>query len=212
MIRSLLLLLPAVCGVTAFAQTDNLERDLKTAKRIVNAQTIDISPLIRWEHDKATTERPLKAWVHVSGRLIGENIYGWIVQASLDSPSQAATITLKNPPRTAVAEFKQLKSQYAALLKRRESLAAQIAETDRAFNETKSAYRRANLYFVDERDSRFDQLRVLRENLTRLDGDIQKFDKKGHDLSGEFKVNCYAMRTGLLFNGIQIYDHGAIMR
>src|SRR5437867_6204258 len=114
---------------------------LKNSKRMVSGQTIDLTPLFGWwsKHDG---ERPLQAWVHLTGSVVGTNAWGWILEANLeDSPSRTKSgsaekpvragqqkIILKNPPVIEGAEFYRLIAQRNGLAAERQRISAQITQ------------------------------------------------------------------------------------
>src|SRR5437667_7193782 len=70
---------PAIvlCAVVALVISHTIEANpLENPRRMVGGNTVDLSPLFRWwsKHDG---ERPLNAWVHVTGSVIGTNAWGW---------------------------------------------------------------------------------------------------------------------------------------
>src|SRR5947208_12843303 len=97
---------------------------LKDPRRMVNAQTVDLAPLFRWwtNHDG---ERPLSAWVRVTGTVVGTNTWGWLLLAHVQEPpnreqgpakrDEQTRILLRNPPMEDCAEFQRLISELKSL-------------------------------------------------------------------------------------------------
>lgn len=194
------------------AQTNLLQAELKTARRIVDGRTMDITPLINWVHLKPATERPLKGWLRVQGRVLGENSYGWVVQGSFDGVGQPKPFILRNPPKESRDEFNRMKTQYAALQRRQTNLQAGIKEAQEAFDANKTLARQALLFFIDERDPNFIRRGQMQEDLTQVQTQLQQLEARGHDLRGEFVTKCYALKTFQQFNGMLIYDHGYVLK
>src|SRR5258708_256074 len=53
---------------------------MKNPQRWVGEQKIDLTPLFQW-WAKHAGERPLTAWIHVTGSIVQTNAWGWVVNA-----------------------------------------------------------------------------------------------------------------------------------
>ena len=93
---------------------------LKGPRRTIDQHIVDLHPLFQWWTNRAG-ERPLEAWVHITGHIVGTNSWGWVLTAHIEEAVHAkgeatdrsagkiaANIILKNPPRADQAEFENL--------------------------------------------------------------------------------------------------------
>jgi len=177
----------------------------ESARRIIGGVTVDLAPLIKWEKTKRG-DRPLAHWFHVRGTVESENAVGWVLRADLDgSQGKGGKIILKNAPREEAAEFGRLEAQ-------RDGLNREKARLERRANrpvEDKTVFTRRGVRKTrDPRrnevaDARAD-LKDVNRQIKELDQRIAKFPASG----GKFIVDCYALKTGQLFDGIPIYDCG----
>jgi hypothetical protein len=185
---------------------------LRAAKRIVVGRTMDITPLVRWQMNSPNSDRPLKAWVFVAGKLTAPTASGWQVTGAVDGQQQPRPFLVRNPPVEAQAEFNRLKQQFNALLQRQTRLTPEIQSAQDLLERTEAEFRR--LYWPrsagDLLDQRQKALNDLKAEQTKINAEIQDFDSSGHDPRGEFVLRCYAMRTGQAFQGMLIYDHGFV--
>jgi hypothetical protein len=114
-------------ALAALAEPGLQANPLKDPKRVVSERSVDLSPLFRWWNKREET-RPLTAWVHLQGEIVGTNAWGWIVEAQVEETGQPGKnpapkganghpprILLKTPPLTDRAEFEQLNAQLKAL-------------------------------------------------------------------------------------------------
>jgi hypothetical protein len=199
-------------ALTASAQTNLLEQELRSARRLVDGRLMDLSPLIKWVHEKPATARPLKGWVQIQGSVTGQNSYGWVIQGRVEGQGQPRPFILKNPPKAARDEFARLKAQRATLVRQQARLKREIAEAEEEFQENKAYAARNGLFFIDTFDPNFREAQQLRDELARSEAQVQQLDTRGYDLAGEYLARCYALRTGLQYNGMLIYDHGVVYK
>src|SRR5262252_6910694 len=97
---------------------------LKFPKRTVNGVAVDLNPLFRWWTNHSGT-RPLTAWVHVTGAIVGTNSLGWTVQGTVERRSDlpdesepeksSPSFILRNPPLSDLAKFDELVAKRAEL-------------------------------------------------------------------------------------------------
>jgi hypothetical protein len=52
-------------------------------KCAIAGQPVNLLPLMEWWSQRVGP-RPLSAWVHATGRIVGTNAYGWTVEGSVD--------------------------------------------------------------------------------------------------------------------------------
>jgi len=196
------------------SQTNFWSRELRTVKRVVNGRTIDLTPLVRWYQQAPTANRPLRAWVLVTGKFVSQTAYGWQVSGYTDNEQQARPFIIKNPPTESLAEFNRLKARFNVLLQRQTRLNADLQRAQQLYTDTEEDYRRRGYvrFGGDLLDQRQVAVNQLRGELARLGQDIQVFEALGQDLRGEFTVRCFALKTGQAFNGLLLYDHGYVLR
>jgi hypothetical protein len=147
-----------VCGTL-------LASPLKAPKRMINGQMVELTPLFKW-WAKRDGQRPLTAWVHITGKIVGTNGWDWVVEAQIEKtdrpnrPEEAGhrteggptRIVLREPPVQDRAEFEQLSAQLKTLTAQHAALAGQEADAKNradALNREEQANRR---YGVRSRD------------------------------------------------------------
>jgi hypothetical protein len=204
---------------------------LKAPKRVVNGQTVELSPLFKWwaKHDG---KRPLTAWVHVTGTIVGTNAWGWVVEAQIektDRPNRPGEtehakgegptkIILREPPLRERAKFEQLSAQLKALNAQHAALAGQEA----------GAKNRADTLSREERANRRDggrsrELALQQKQATQVENlakqDLKPLDQQIQDLKKKltvypnpdhYQVDCFALETLQEYSGMPLYDHGQV--
>jgi hypothetical protein len=188
---------------------------VKDPKRAVNEQTVDLTPLFQWwNHHEG--ERPLKAWVHVTGHIVSTTAWGWAVQARLeqtgekkDGAEKEMKIILKNPPVQEQVEFERLKGQLKTLNDERSHLSAQASTAANHAKDT--AHQRhaaaANAAYHHQETAAKDQIKNVDEQLKTINGKLAAFPD--HET---YSVDCFALQTGQTVNGLPVYDHGVAFR
>jgi hypothetical protein len=190
------------------------QRELATARRIVDGRTYDISALVRWHRQGSTTERPLKAWVLVVGTVGPLTAYGWEVTGFIDGQRQPSPFIIRNPPEELRADFYQRKARYLALQQHVERLRNELARAQELLARTEEEFRRAALIRVagDLLDLRGQAVKDLQAELSLAEEQARQFDTGGLDLNGPFVLRCFAMKTALTLNGRPVYDHGVVLK
>src|ERR1041385_5018948 len=61
---------------------------LKSPRRTINQYVVDLNPLFRWWTNRAGA-RPLEAWVHITGQIVGTNAWGWVLHAHIGESGRA---------------------------------------------------------------------------------------------------------------------------
>lgn len=204
---------------------------LKDPKRLIRGQTVNLTPLFGWwtNHEGA---RPLTAWVHVTGSIVGTNAWGWVVEAQVESTSQPgkaevtptvkgqSKILLRNPPLQDAAEFESLAAQLKALNEQHAKLAGaeQRARNDlQTSARVQADYRRQGIR--DRSVSR--ENRVDKQVETQAKAELRPLDRQIQDVkarltaypSGEqYSVDCFALETGQAYGGMAMFDHGVGLR
>jgi hypothetical protein len=207
------ILLAASLLAALYARGATLEEDLKSARRIVDGRTHDLTALIRWDHTTNNRPaRPLKGWVKITGQFVRENMHGWVVQGEIDGQPQPRPFIVRNPPKATLTEFNRLRAQRAALVLQRDRLADEVAALDKSATEIQEQQRQLGFAYDPLLDARFSGLPRLRTQLADLDRQVKSFDSRGFDLDAGYRLNCFALKTLLSFDGMLIYDHGTVLR
>jgi len=206
---------------------------MRDPKRLVNERTVDLNPLFQW-WTKHNGPRPLTAWVHLSGPIVGTNAFGWVVEAQVEggahsesagdakgaAPSAERKIILRNPPWQELAEFARLSAQLKTLTNQRVQLAnaeAQAKTRAEADAKTRSANRHNRSYSralaADERQSKQTETQA-RDQVKILDQQIADTKKKLsiYPSADHYAVDCFALDAGSEFSQMQVYDHGQIFK
>ena len=195
-------------------------------KRIVNGQTIDLTPLMDW-WTKREGVRPLQAWVRVAGRIVGTNALGWTVEGTVESPAEKSDpqtnapaktlvrIVLKNPPLADLVEFQRLTAQLQWMNQERARLAAEIENATNRQHElsetggggkmfTRIANEEISQWQAAENDAK-DKLGALDEQLK--EANVRLADNPDRS---EYRLDCFALKCPEQFGGAPVYDHGSV--
>jgi hypothetical protein len=203
---------------------------LKSPKRLINQNQVDLSPLFHWWTNRSG-DRPLRAWVHITGAIVGTNSWGWVVTARVEgegtgnsgAPAQSARtgerrVILENPPRNEQAEFFSLKTRLTALETQHQALDAQIAEAERQVkaiaDQQKGSRQHHSKRLAQESASWKQTENQAKEQLKPLDkqiGDVNTrlaaFPDREH-----YSLDCLALDTGQELGGVHLYDHGVVVK
>jgi hypothetical protein len=203
---------------------------LKDPKRIIDQRTVDLSPLFKWwaKHDG---ERPLKAWVRVTGSVTNVLGWGWVMQgraerSMLDDenetlrPAGDFRFVLKNPPTEEMAQFaglsaerKRLEAEQATL----EASATNAAKRAKLLSDQDAANRRNHL---PSRNLGFEatqwrhQENSFRQQLGPVEKQLAEIRKQMAEYPDpyRFTVDCFALVTSGKFNGMPVYDRGRVVK
>jgi hypothetical protein len=214
----------AVVGLLAF---DGTAGPLKNPRREVGAQIVDITPLLHWWTNHAGA-RPLTAWVHVTGNIVGSNSYGWIVDATVEAshrPGQdeAAAggggrkrIVLSHPPLQDRAAFDEMTAQLKSLEDQRTQ--ANALETQANNYIHPGGGNAVRPHFAK---NTWD-LREAKAVQQQAAAQVRELDKQIKDLKARmaaswsntqhYEVDCFALDTGQDQNRLPLYEHGAAWR
>jgi hypothetical protein len=179
----------------------------------------------------------MKTWVRITGTKTRDDIYGWIVKAKVqdfpDEKTEQREILLLHPPIEEKRRFDDLVARVFDLQKQRDSDASlvwgnrqsvnedrassgqlanigassgflhrQVAARQEAFsNSAQAADARAN-YFFQQMGKASADLEEARSALYAIPGGA----------SGEYEVQCFALRMAGTQKGLQVYDHGLILK
>jgi hypothetical protein len=203
---------------------------IKSPKRLIEAQPVDLTPLFKWWANHSGT-RPMTAWVHITGTVVATNSFGWVVDATVDaarntrpgqtnSPpaAQPMRLLLKNPPVRDFAEFERLRTQLTAVESEREALAAQAGETEAQQRDI--AQRQTTL---DQQGKMYRQMTGERQVLARQENQVgdqmKSLDQQRQEIrerladypnQDRYVLDCMALSTGQAVSGFLLFDHGAV--
>jgi hypothetical protein len=208
-----------------------LASPLKDPKRGLRGGTVDLTPLFHWWTNRAGV-RPLTAWVHVTGSIVGTNAVGWILEAQVEDTgrfrntdaakngagSGQGKIILRNPPLQDRAEFERLSAQLKLLEQQQGQLSAVEghAKDQQAVNHRmQAAYRKEGVRDRSLRaQDRQDQAIVnqAKAELKPLDQQIQtlKTQLATYPYSDHYAVDCFALEAGQVSQGVLVYDYGFV--
>ncbi len=218
--------LVALLSVVVFPVT---AAPLRAPERVINGQTVNLNPLFQWwtNHHGA---RPLSAWVHVTGPVVGTNEWGWVVEAQIASadrskkpdsdsaPGGSPRVLLLNPPLQDQAAFELLSSRLKILNQQRAVLsaqAAQLKQRDEALtNEQNALYQnRVQRRALAQTTRQLHQLeKEAKSELKQLDQQIRELKAKraSYTTSENYVLDCFALDMRQEVSGMPVYDHGRL--
>lgn len=204
---------------------------LRDPRRIINGQTVDLSPLFRWWTAKEGA-RPLGAWVRVTGSVVGSSVWGWTLEAQIQKVPQAANdgetnpvalpqplrIILKNPPQQQQAEFDKLVAQRQALEGERTRLSDLAASSGQAAAQAAKQYDSSRPWKLQSSVALdgIGQARMVeadaRARLKSVDEQLAEIKRKlaGYPDPNRYMVDCFALDSGEKQRGVPVYDHGRV--
>ena len=188
---------------------------VRDPKRTVNEQTVDLTPLFHWWNNHEG-ERPLKAWVHITGHVVTATAWGWTLNAHAehfgekkDSGEKEIKIMLKNPPVQEQAQFAQLKAQIETLNEERARFSTQAATAAghaKDYSHQRHGYAVGAAYHHQETAAK-EQIKHIDEQLKAINAKLAAFPDRD-----KYAVDCFALHTGQYVNGLPIYDHDVVFR
>ena len=206
---------------------------LKSPRRLINNQTVDLNPLFKWWTNHASA-RPLTGWVHVTGAIVGTNAWGWVLEGKADrSPARRSTeesssssaptaskILLLHPPLQDLAEFSRLRAELQTLNAERQQIVDQETQAkNRAqavAQQQKVAGRNNPQYRALSQEAK--QLGTLstqaKSQIQILDLQIQPLKNKlaMYAESERYVVDCFALDLEREAQGLPVFDHGSVFQ
>lgn len=198
-------------------------------KRTVNSYTIDLSPLCKWwlKHEGP---RPLSAWVHITGKIVGTNAGAWIVEAQVEGAANRAQseesanglprILLQNPPVDELVEFEQLSSRLNELLAQRANAAGEESQAkmhEQAVAGQQRSIKRnpleSHLLAVEDKQLKKAESTAQQQEKS-LDQQIKELRAKlaGYANTDHYEVDCFALDLHYDFGRVAVYDHGRVVK
>jgi uncharacterized protein YlxW (UPF0749 family) len=197
---------------------------LKNPKRMVSVRTVDLTPLFQWWNQK-NGDRPLSAWLHVTGEIVGTNAGSWIITAETDGQAEGNApadkkIVLRNPPLQDRAEFEQMLAQKKTLEAQKASLNAQAEQADAKLKDISQERKVARERHVRASGLNAQSGKLKQEEKTAkaeakpIQAQIDELDKKlkPYGSTDHYVVDCFALRTTERVGGMPVFDHGAALR
>lgn len=206
---------------------------LKSPRRLVNGQTVDLNPLFKWwtNHNVA---RPLTGWIHVTGAIVGTNSWGWVIERTPEatngrkkkhedeSPAEKepSRILLLHPPLQDLAEFERLKSQLEGLNRSRAQLVDQETQAKNQAQAVAKEQRAAGRNYARARalgqeTKQLNQVSDQAKNQIKLlDAQIQPLKSKlaTYPSPDRYLIDCLALDTNQEAQGMSVYDHGSVFQ
>ena len=217
-------------GLLAMVLSTPAATPLKNPKRLINQNPVDLSPLFHWWTNRSG-ERPLRAWVHITGAIVGTNSWGWVVNARVEGDGTGKTgatgqtykagerkIILENPPRGEQGEFLSLKTRLAAMEAQHQALDSQVAEAQRQVkaiaDQQKGSRQHHSRHLAQEAASwkqaetqAKEQLKPLDRQIREVNGKLAAFHDRQH-----YSVDCLALDKSQEVGGVHLYDHGVVLK
>lgn len=202
---------------------------LRNPKRLLGGYLVDLGPLFKW-WSKHEGPRPLPAWVHVSGSIVGTNAVGWILEAEVEktarSPQEERSspgphqIILKTPPVDDLIQFEELSSKLNALTAQRARLAS--AEKDAHSREqavtgqqqaTPRSGSRSRVLALEQRQLKKTESDVKAQERP-LDQQIEELKAKlaGYPSRDRYQIDCFALDLQRDYEQLSIYEYGQVMK
>jgi hypothetical protein len=202
---------------------------LKDPRRVINGQTVDLTPLFHWWTNQAS-ERPLKAWAHVTGTVAGTNLWGWIIEAHIEraTPSTGddtdapkdGKIVLRHPPAAEFAEFEKLAAELKDLRAQHDKLSGEATQAGKRAQDAAAKEAAGNMSV--RRAARLQQqvqqsgetMKQDDDQLKTIDQQIKELKEKLSTFPSETKysVDSFALDLKQKANGIPIFERGGASR
>jgi hypothetical protein len=199
-------------------------------RRAIAGQPVNLTPLIEWWSQRVGP-RPLSAWVHATGRIVGTNAYGWTVEGTVDGDSgkrneggshgSHSKFILKSPPVWELIEFYQLADKFKQLTTERDQLNRELKnDTQREQKLSKEHWRNTRRGVIRARNAgqqlnqtRFDQ-QTAQQRLNEIEQEIKQVEKLQGELpkGNTYTVDCFALKLNQQFLEAPIYDHGTVLK
>lgn len=199
---------------------------LKAPKRMVQGQTVDLKPLFTWWKSRAG-DQPLTAWSHITGKIVGTNGFGWIINAHVESSQKSlgeddkpsgpfdGNIVLKNPPVSELAEFniaharlKALTESVKALTKRADAATEKVKELNAQDQSLRKRHARSRSVEQELKNWRATE-KNEKTQLQAENKELAELKKKTQGpADGTYELDCFALQTREKNGSLPVYDHG----
>jgi hypothetical protein len=203
-----------IATLALLAGTSLVANPLKAPHRTVNGQAVNLTPLFHWWTNRSGA-RPLTAWVHVTGSLVGTNAGAWVLEAKVEHAEGQPKVLLKNPPWTDLSEFQDLAAHVKTLNDERAKIAGTERQTASHAHDVADARKRVRTRGLSAQakelkltdDQQKAQLKLLDQQLKEYHAKLAAFPD-----ANKYAVDCLALDTGQKLGGLPVYDHGFGLR
>jgi hypothetical protein len=195
---------------------------LKFPKRTINGVAVDLNPLFRWWTNHSG-ERPLTAWVHVTGTILGTNSVGWTVHGTAEHRSDLSdepdlgksspSFILKNPPLSDLAKFDELVAKRAELSVQLTAATNQAHQLSAEKKQTNPQYRLLSRQLTQEINQAKKTETGVEAQINDIDKQLERYGVKAttHGNTPNYKVDCFALDLKQEVSGVPVYDHGRFL-
>ena len=171
--------------------------------RMINEQSVDLSPLLEWWSNPQGCERPLFAWKQVRGRIMRETAYGWIIQGEAEGEGQPLRFLLRNPPFERLQKYHEMQRQLRAYEQERIYLNDYLNRPVRSPYDSQVDSAIPSISWSDQLIA-ITRLQQLERTIPALH---QEFSRLQDD-RGNFKLDAFALRINETYKGLPVFDHG----
>lgn len=195
---------------------------LKDPKRFVDGHTVDLAPLFHWWTNHSGP-RPLRAWVHVRGPIVGTNVWGWTVEAQLDSsparakvsapegatPGGRMRVVLKHPPLREQALFGDLAAQLKTLNDQHQALSTVVSNAASRLHQIKAVAHRSRALNLEAREVELAESQA-KAQLGPVEHQLRDCRAKlaAYPNPASYSVDCLALDTGEELRTVPVFDYG----
>jgi hypothetical protein len=201
---------------------------LKEPKRSLSGGVVDLHPLFQWWTNH-TGPRPLTAWVHLTGSIVGTNVYGWVLEGHAEQSERARAaapagghdkIILQHPPLQDRAEFEKLSAQLKALNEQHGKLSSieNQAKADHQVNNRikadlhRQGVRARNVSAEARQDRAIEneakaEIKPLDQQIQAVKAQLAVYPNPDH-----YVVDCFALETSQAAKGMPVYDYGYVLK
>lgn len=224
----------AILGCFLLAES-SLADPARDPKRLVNNFTIDLTPLCKW-WQKKDGPRPLSAWIHLTGSVVGTNSGAWIIEGKPDgsdnnktardegsaaaASTEPARFLLLNPPVEDLLEFQRLSDRLAQLNRKHAELVSQATEAhsrDAAVTEQERALgrNRAQARVLATEDKQLKSLenhaktdqKLVEQEIKELKSKLAAYPKPD-----QYVLDCFALDKHGEHQQMPVYDYGRSLK
>ena len=229
----IVVLILLMVGVSILAEAGQQLPCCRSPNRVFDDDLyVNLTPLFKWWTNQqdgvsvsAFTLRPLSSWKRITGTKTKDLSFAWMLDATVFTSPTVQTneqIILQRPPKNQENEFDTLKSQVAQLAEQvtnaMKSYQADIKTEDRAQARYDAASRSwrwkgrldASVYSqqtTEERDAANAALNEQKQYQSELDAAKSQLSAFSNS-DGKFKIDCFALETGRIYEGLPVYDTG----
>jgi hypothetical protein len=204
---------------------------LRAPRRIINGQVVNLDPLFQWWTNHTGT-RPLSAWAHITGAVVGTNQTGWIVETHIETagrptksettkesePGSSPRVLIVNPPVQDQSNFELLGLQLKTLNQQRIVISGQEAQlksrTQVLTNELNAVrHNQVQAHLLSQSLHQTHQADTeIKNELKRFDQKIQelKTQRANYTTADHYLLDCFALDMKQEVSGMPLYDYGRV--